>query len=240
MLAGVSTDYYVRLEQGRERRPSDQVLSALAHAFRLDHEATVHLYRLAHPRACEVVVRGPSEEVNPSIMKLLDRWDDVVAFVVNHRLDVLACNPVFAALFDGLEYNDNLLRLTFLNPEARLFYRDWEHEAVAKVAHLRAVAGVDSGDPLLLELVEELSLQSEFFREVWARHEVRAKTHNIVRLHHPEVGDVTLWHETFGIDSAPGLRIFAGQPELGSASQEALRTLTELAPASDGRMRHRV
>lgn len=229
MLAGVSTDYYIRMEQGRERRPSDQVLGALAQALRLDVEATEHLYRLARPQVCEARRTGPADQVTPDVLRLLRRWA-VPVFVVNRRLDVLAGNRLGVALFEGLEHNDNLLRLTFLNPSAREFYVDWEREACAKVAHLRAMAGSRSGDPLLFELVEELSRGSADFGRLWGRHDVRAKTSNTVRLRHPAVGDLTLLHETFRIDSLPDLRVFVSQAQPGSPSERALALLAGSQP----------
>jgi transcriptional regulator with XRE-family HTH domain len=225
VLAGVSIDYYTRLEQGKERHPSEEVLGALARALHLDPEATEHLYELGRPRACKRTPAGLVDRVSPHVLRLVENWDHAPAFVVNRWLDVLAQNRLGAALHDGLEHNDNLIRMTFLDPAAREFYLDWEQEAWSKVAHLRAAAGPDHDDLSLLKLVEELSLGSGDFRRLWARHDVQAKTHTAIRHHHRDVGDLTLWHETLRIDSAPCLRVFVGQAEPGSPSEEALAKL---------------
>jgi hypothetical protein len=144
------------------------------------------------------------------------------------------------ALHAGLAHRDNLLRFTFLNPAAHEFYPDWEDEALAKVADLRAAAGAGHDDPAVLELVEELSQASEDFRRMWARHDVRAKADEPKPLRHPIVGDLILWHETLAIASAPDLRIFVSSAEPGSPSERALAELARLAPAAHkGRPVHR-
>ncbi len=227
LLAGVSTDYYIRLEQGRERRPSDQVLHALAQVLQLDDEASAHLYRLAHPSSYDLQASRPSDEVGANILRLIGRWDDVVAFVVNHRLDVLSRNVAATALYGAMEHRENLLRLVFLNPDSRAFYRNWEEDAISKVAHARAVASLGHRDRATHELVGELSLKSEDFRSMWARHDVRVEARQNIYLHHPEVGDVILLHETLSVDSAPGLRVFTGQTEPGSSSEAAIANLVD-------------
>jgi hypothetical protein len=176
---------------------------------------------------------GRVDQVSPNVLRFVEGCDHVLVFVANRQWDVLAQNPLAVALYEGLNYNDNLIRLTFLNPAAREFYLDWEQEAWSRVAHLRAAAGADRDDPSLIELVEELSLASEDFRRLWARHDVRARTRAFIRLHHRDVGDLTLHFEVFFIDSAPGLRIFVCQAEPGSSSEDALAMLGRL-PA-DGR-----
>jgi transcriptional regulator with XRE-family HTH domain len=223
LLAGVSADYYVRLEQGSERHPSDQVLAALARALRLNTEATEHLYELANPRPSKRRPRA-SSHVHPNVLRLIGSWDRIPALVTNDRLDVLARNAMGDALYEGLEYTDNLLRLTFLNPESRRLYPDWEREASSKVAQLRAAAG-PRPDRYMLGLVEELSRASEDFRRLWARHDVRSRTQEFRRIVHREVGELTLWHVTFSIDGSPGQRIFIAQAEPGSPSERALTRL---------------
>ncbi|GAA4587162.1 helix-turn-helix transcriptional regulator [Planotetraspora phitsanulokensis] len=223
-LAGVSADYYVRLEQGRELHPSDQVLAALARALRLNVEAAEHLHALANPRP-SARRPGSSRQVDPNVVRLIDGWHRAPALVTNDRLDVLARNALGGALYEGLDHADNLLRLTFLNPDSRRFYPDWEREASSKVANLRAMAG-PRPDPSLLTLVEELSRESEDFRRIWARHDVRARTQEFRRLVHREVGELNLWHATFSIDGSPGQRIFVAQADPGSRSEDALQRLS--------------
>ncbi|GII41299.1 transcriptional regulator [Planotetraspora phitsanulokensis] len=227
MLAGVSTDYYVRLEQGRDRHPSDQVLDALARVLRLDREASEHMFELARPRS-RVPFPAETDRVDIEVARLIQRCGHALAFVVNRWGDVLAINPLATAFYEGMDGNDNLLRMTFLNPASREFYRDWEQEARAKVAHLRAVAGSDYDDPVLVELVGELSAGSEEFRRMWARHEVHAKTNPSIRFRHPEVGAVTIHFQIFDIPSDPGQKFIVGQATPGSSSDHALARLRVL------------
>jgi transcriptional regulator with XRE-family HTH domain len=233
MLAGVSADYYTRLEQGKERRPSDQVLDALARVFRLDTEATEHLHELARPRARKPMHVGRVDQPNPHLLTLMEKWDHGPAFAVNRRLDILAKNQQAVALFEGLGFPDNLIRQAFLDPAGREFYVDWEQDALHKAAHLRAAAGADLNDPSLLELVEELSLGSEEFRRMWARHDVQtwACAHESKRLRHSIVGEVTLQLEAFSISRAPGQDLVVCQAEPGSPSGHALAELSDLMAA---------
>jgi transcriptional regulator with XRE-family HTH domain len=229
MLAGVSNDYYIRLEQGRERHPSDQVLNALVQALDLGPDAAAHLRMLARPQVSDHTPARRIDQVHPNVIRLLESWDHAPAYVVNHRLDVLAKNATAAALYKGLKYNDNLLRLALLNPAAREFYLDWELDTHSKVAHLRAAAGTNRDDSALLELVEELSQGSEEFRRLWDRHDVQARTRAPVRFHHREVGDVITSMEVLSIDSTPGQKLIVFQSEPGSPSEAALSRLADLA-----------
>ncbi|MBC6461664.1 helix-turn-helix transcriptional regulator [Actinomadura sp. HBU206391] len=224
MLAGVSTDYYIRLEQGRERHPSEQVVGALARALALDPESAAHLYDLARPGLARHRQAGWVDQVHSNVARLMECWD-MPACVVNHRLDVLAKNRTAAALYDGLAHNDNLLRLALLNPAAHEFYLDWERDTYSKIAHLRAAAGAHCDDPLVVELIEELSSGSEEFRRMWDRHDVRARTRAPARFHHRDVGDVVTSMEVMSIDSAPGQKLIVFQAEPGSPSEEALALL---------------
>jgi hypothetical protein len=230
MLAGVSVDYYTRLEQGRECHPSDQVLRALARALSFDLDATEHLYELARGgpprkrRAAEEI-----DEVNPTVLRFVEGCHHVPAVVVNGRFDVLARNPLADALYSGLEHGDNLIRLAFLDPEAREFYLDWEQHSLVKVAHLRAAAGADLEDPALVELIKELGSASEDFRRMWARHEVRAATGAIMRVRHRDVGDLYLSYEMFTIESSRPHQIIVMGAEPGSPSEKALARLSRIA-----------
>ncbi|GII58655.1 transcriptional regulator [Planotetraspora thailandica] len=225
MLAGISIDYYTRLEQGRERSPSDQVLDALAVVFQLGHEATEHLHELARAKHSRRRPASQDHVVDSRLLRLMDGWTLAPAYVVNRRLDVLAKNKVAVALYEGLQHSDNLLRLALLNPVARDFYLDWEHDTSSKVAHLRANAGMDGGDPFLQELIDELSDGSEDFRRMWDRYDVQGRTRAPVRFHHHRVGDVITDMEVFSIDSAPGQKLIVFQVEPGSPSERALARL---------------
>ncbi|WP_212735406.1 helix-turn-helix domain-containing protein [Herbidospora galbida] len=233
-LAKVSTDYYTKLEQGIERRPSDQVLDALARVLRLDGDATGHLRALAHPPQSRSEAADPDHDVNPQVLRLMDQWHDVAAAVVNHRTDVLACNALWDAITGDFGRTGNLLRILFLDPRARERWVEWDTEAGAMVAHLRASLGANHDDPSLNALVAELSEASEDFRRMWGRHDVRLKRRDPVLLRHHLVGDLTLWHESFPIDSAPGQRLWTAQAEPGSPTEVALGVLRTLAHAKAG------
>ncbi|MEU4540100.1 helix-turn-helix transcriptional regulator [Streptosporangium sp. NPDC023825] len=235
MLADVSTDYYIRLEQGRERNPSDQVLAALARVFQLGPEATEHLHDLAHRRR---PAHGPvvsADLLRPAVRRFIEGCDHAVALALNRRLDVLAMNPLATALFQGLNECDNALRLTFLNPAARDFYLNWEQQARGLVAHFRSIGGRCLADPFMLELVEELSFGSEDFRSMWARHDVRARTYRSVSYRHGEVGEMTLHNETFRIGGPAGQQLVVGQPTPHAPSERAFDALRRLAGAGGTR-----
>ncbi|KAA2253834.1 helix-turn-helix domain-containing protein [Solihabitans fulvus] len=229
MLAGVSTDYYVRLEQGRERHPSAQVLDALAGAFGLDAEAVAHLHGLAGPAPRRRRRSARPEQAGPGLVALLGRWRDTPALVLGRRLDLLACNELGAALFGWLGEERNLVRALFLRPDAREFYGAWETVASNCLAALRASGDVD--DPALTDLVGELTLKSPEFARLWARHDVRTKTTEAKRFRHPLVGELTLRYEAFTVNSAPGQQLVVYQAEPGSSSEGALALLGSLAAA---------
>jgi transcriptional regulator with XRE-family HTH domain len=225
MLAGVSTDYYMRLEQGRERHPSEQVVSALARVLYLDSDSTAYMHELAHPGPRQRRTAGRVEHVSPGLLRLMHNWAGTPALVLSARMDVLARNTLGAALYDGLDHNDNLIRLTFLNPKAREFFQDWDTVAVNKAAHLRAAAGTGLDDPYLPELVDELSYGSAEFRRLWAHQDVRSKTRSSHCFRHDQVGDLILAYESFSVNGAPGQQLIVYQAEPGSASERALALL---------------
>ena len=229
VLAGVSTDYYVRLEQGRERNPSAQVLDALAKGLALDADAVAHLHRLARPAPTARRRARRREQVSPNLLRLMDGWPDTPALVLGRCLEVLAHNALGAALFGGHTHSGDLVRLVFLDPDAREFYPDWERVAVNTVGGLRAAAGLDPDDPRLIETVGELSVKSADFRRLWARHDIRQKTHETKRFRHPQVGELVLSYEALTVNSAPGQQLIVYQAEPGSPSEAALALLGSLA-----------
>ncbi|WP_436761707.1 helix-turn-helix domain-containing protein [Streptosporangium sp. V21-05] len=234
-LADMSTDYYIRLEQGRERNPSARVLEALARVFQLDAEATAHLRDLVHGRRPCEGPDGCGDLLRPDVLRFLEGCDHAVVFALNRRLDFLAKNSLATALYRGLDDHGNGLRLAFLNPAAREFYVNWEQQAHTLVAHLRAVAGAGPEDPFVLELVEELSRESEDFRRIWARHDVRTRTHRSVSYRHGEVGELTLHNEVFRVGAAAGQQLVVGQPEPQTSSERAFEALRGLAGVGAGR-----
>ncbi len=230
MLAGISADYYLRLERGRDRHPSAQVVEALARVLDLDDESTAYLASLATPapRAPRRSRREP-ERASPEIMRLLDAMAGVPAFVMGRCMDVLAQNRLAELLCGGVPGDGNIVRHVFLDPAARSLYPDWSEVAEETVAALRASAADAPDDPRLVTLVGELSVRSGEFRRLWARHDVRAKAAGSKRLVSPAVGEVTVSWETLAVTSAPGQLMVTYFAEPGSPSADALAGLQRLA-----------
>jgi transcriptional regulator with XRE-family HTH domain len=229
LLAGVSVDYYVRLEQGRDTHPSEQVLDALARALCLDDDAVAHLHDLARPAPRRRRPRERPERVRPGVLRLLESWSSIPAFVLGRRMDVLAFNALAGMLHDGFATERNMVRLVFLDPAARDTFPDFDAVAQETVATLRAAAGADLDDPRLAELVGELSLKSDEFRRLWARHEVREKASGVKRMLHPMVGELVLGYETLRVNDAPEQLVVGYHAEPGSASERALALLGAMA-----------
>jgi transcriptional regulator with XRE-family HTH domain len=233
MLARVNADYYTRLEQGRERRPSPQVLDALSRALRLDGDARDHLYRLAG-----AVPGGPARaagtHVSAGLRQLMDGYTHTPALVIDRTLDVLAMNAVAEALFAPTGPADNLARMVFAHPG---FYQDWDAVAAATVANLRQAAGYEAENPRLRQLVEDLTRDSPEFARLWASHEVRGKTHEAKRFRHPEVGPLVLTYQAFDVRESPGRQLVIYHAEPGSRSAEALTLLgsRQLRESASGR-----
>ena len=231
LLAGVSTDYYVRLEQGRDRHPSPQVLDALARALQLDDEATAHLHALAAPeRRAHRSAQRP-ERVPPSIRQLITGWRDTPAFVQGRRLDVLAANPLATALSPQFTPGVNQLRAAFLDHAVRTLYGDqWESLTHSTIAGVRALLGPEVDDPELDELVGELSVRSDHFRRLWARHDIRARTSGGTRrMYHPQVGKLDLHYENLQIAGTEGQTLIVYHADPGSRTAQALVLLATLA-----------
>ncbi|MCF6427216.1 MULTISPECIES: helix-turn-helix domain-containing protein [Amycolatopsis] len=227
LLAGVSTDYYIRLEQGRERHPSDQVLRSIASALRLDDAAAAHLFRLALP------VFGASSvtslTVAPELVRLMDGMPDVPAFLVGAAQDILAANAMARELYRGFARYDNLLRMIFLDPYARSFYGDWDAASRLAVSNLRASSSQFPADEHIERVVGELTLRSPAFANLWARYEVRPRTREVKHFLHPQVGELRLHFETLAVASAPGQHLSVYSAEPGSASHDGLVLLRRLA-----------
>ncbi|MFJ3219630.1 helix-turn-helix transcriptional regulator [Kitasatospora sp. NPDC086801] len=231
VLAGVNADYYTRLEQGRERHPSAQVLDALARALRLDPDAHAHLHRLAG-----TVPSGrfthTTDRVGPALRRLLDGYPGAPAFVINRALDVLAANALTEALYSPFGQMDNLARMTFLDPVGRQFHPRWSYAAEATVGHLRQAAGLDPDDPRLRELVRVLTEHSADFTRLWNTHAVRGKTLDAKHFLHPDVGPLTLTYQAFDVRDAPGQQLVVYQAESGSPGAQALDLLGSLHATS--------
>ncbi|MEV6648201.1 helix-turn-helix transcriptional regulator [Amycolatopsis sp. NPDC051371] len=235
VLAGVNADYYTRLEQGRETRPSPQVLDALSRALDLDPDARGHLYRLAGATPEDTPAPAP-QTVSPELRQLMEGYPHTPAFLLNHMLDVLATNTLADVLFSPFRAVDNLARMTFLDPAGQRFYARWDWTAQATVANLRAAVGFDPHDPGLRQLVAELSEGSAQFRALWETHQVRGKTREPKHLVHPDVGPLTLTYQAFDVRSAPGQQLIIYHAEPATPSADALALLSSLhAPARQAR-----
>ena len=244
LLAGVSVDYYTRLERGNLSGVSETVLEALARALQLDEAERAHLFDLA--RATQTTTRTrrrpAAQRVRPSVQRMLDAMTGGPAFVRNGRMDILAANRLGLALYSEMFANPqrpaNTARFVFLDPRAPAFYLDWEQVASDSVAILRSEAGRDPHDRELSDLVGELSTQSELFRTRWAAHNVRYHDTGSKRFHHPVVGDLTLTYETMTLIGDSGLTMFAYTAEAGSKSEEALNLLASWAATPDQESTH--
>jgi transcriptional regulator with XRE-family HTH domain len=233
-LAGVSVEYYTRLEQGRETGPSPAVLDALARALRMDEDERAHLYTLADHAARRTVRRpAPSRTVRPGIRQLMQTVRPNPAYVLSRTSDVLAANPEGLALLSGLDtwpaHRRNVVRYTFRHPAARSLFAEWERVARDCVAHLRAVAAADPGSTELADLVGELSAASAEFARLWQHYEVRAKSGADKAFHHPSVGRFTLTSEVLHLGRGDQ-RLVVYQAVPGSRDEDAL-TLLALAAA---------
>lgn len=219
-LAGISVEYYQRLEQGRASHPSDEVLDAIAGALRLDLVERDHLRALARPprRATRA-----ADAARPELRRMLDLIDRVPALVINDRFDVLAANALAERLFGGGE-ELNLARMLFLDRAAREFYVEWDEVAAATAAQLRLAAGRHPHDDLA-ELVAELSGQSAEFRRLWDTGDVELRTFGAKSFRHPEAGVLTLNYENFELPGDTRQRLVTFTPSEGSTTEAALQLL---------------
>ncbi|MEU1623898.1 helix-turn-helix transcriptional regulator [Streptomyces sp. NPDC020096] len=230
-LAGVSIDYYTRLERGKETRPSPAVIEALANALRLNDEEREYLRDLAAQaarRAPEPRPR-PSRTVRPTVRQLLETVRPNPAYVVSRTNDLLAANPGGMRLLHGMAdwpaRQRNTIRYTFLHPTARGLWPDWEQKAKGCVAQLRAVAGSDPDAPDLAALVGELIVKSPDFNRLWERYEVRAIGDGAKTFHHPAVGTMTLTHEVVNLNRTDGQRLVIYMATPGGPDHDAMTLL---------------
>jgi transcriptional regulator with XRE-family HTH domain len=237
MLAGVSSDYYIRLEQGRDQHPSQQVLDALARALQLDDDATAHLHRLAAPPTPRRRKTPQPEKVPNGIVQLIASWSETPAYVHGRYMDVLAANPLATALAPYYAKGENLVRATFLDPRVRDMHGDWEHITASTVAELRTLVGPDVDDDRLIELVGELSVRSERFRQLWARHDARPKRGGMTHIDHPLVGPLELSYERLPIPDTDRQMLTVCHAAPGSATAQALALLAATATAQREPMR---
>jgi transcriptional regulator with XRE-family HTH domain len=239
LLAGISSEYYTRLERGNATGVSESVIEGVAHALQLDEAERAHLLDLM--RAASTTRpprrRRAPQRVRPTVQRVLDSMSVTPAFVLNGRLDIVAANALGLALYSPI-YADpvrppNNARFLFLDPHATEFFRDWNKIANDTVAILRAEAGRDPHDRRLSDLIGELSTRSEEFRVRWAAHNVRIHTTGVKLIHHPVVGDLDLPFESFPLagDPSQSLLTYTAEPE--SPSQDALNLLASWAATAD-------
>lgn len=239
LLAGVSVDYYTRLERGNLNGVSDGVLDALAGALQLDEAERAHLFDMA--RAANPTVRTRrrpvQEQVRPSVQRILDAITGTPAYVRNGRRDVLATNRLGYALYSDMYIDPvrpvNIARFVFLSPRARTYFLNWQSTANDTVAILRSEAGRNPHDRGLMDLVGELSTLSEEFRTRWASHNVRFHRTGFKDIHHPVVGDLRLRFEAMDLPADPGLSLVVYTAEAGSASEDGLNLLASWAATTE-------
>ena len=228
MLAGMSGDYYVRLEQGRESSPSPQVVEAVARALLLEEEAADHLRRLARPPRPRSG-RPAREQAGPQLLQVMDGFAHAPAFVLGPALDILAGNAMAQVLHEAFSPADNLARMVFCDPAGREFYPEWERAAHSCVAELRAAYGHDPNSTRITEVAADLSARSPEFADLWRRHEVRSKTQELKHLRHAHVGDLHIRFTALTVNGTPHQQLVIYQAEPDGPTAAAFQRLAERA-----------
>ena len=236
MLAGVSVEYYARMERGDLAGVSAEVLDSVAQALRLDEAERDHLddlARAAGPRPMRRRKKACEKGVTPAFQRFLDAVTGAPVWVRDRRMDFVAANALgralYAPLFEDPSGRANTARFTFLDPAARLFFPDWEANADGIVATMRTYAGQNPLDKGLTDLIGELVTRSDAFRQRWSVHDVRHHRAGAKRIHHPVVGDLELSYEAMDLPASPDWFMFAYTAEPGSPTEERIRLLGSLA-----------
>jgi transcriptional regulator with XRE-family HTH domain len=236
VLAGVSTDWYIRLEKGHIAGVSDDVLDAVARALQLDEAERTHLFNLARAaKPGRTPRRRAKPQLRPSVQRILDSMTTTAAFVRNGRLDILATNPLghalYAPVLDNPAHHGNIARFNFLDPAAEDFYPDVDAACDTTVALLRTEAGRDPHNRELTDLIGELATRSDAFRTRWGAHDVRLHRAGLKCFHHPAVGDLDLDFDSLDLpsDTADKLTLTAYTAEPGTPTADALALLASWA-----------
>jgi transcriptional regulator with XRE-family HTH domain len=245
-LAGVSVEYYTRLERGNLQGVSDSVLESVARAVQLDDLERAHLFDLARAANASPARLGRGAKpappvVRPSVARIIERMPELPAFVQNNHFDILLANPLGRALYSEL-YDDpaaaaNTARFVFLSPAARRFYVDWENVARGAVGTFRVRAGRNPYDRELSNLIGELSTRSDAFRVMWGANDVHLFREGTKRFYHPVVGELDLEHESLDVPDETGLAVTVYSAPPGSAAEEKLGFLASFAATTEERHR---
>ncbi|MUL50143.1 helix-turn-helix transcriptional regulator [Mycobacterium sp. CBMA293] len=227
LLAGISPDYYLRLEQGRDRNPSHKVIAALATALRLDQAGTDHLYQLANAQPPQHQ-RPAAEQLPDGIAELVDRMP-MPALVSGRYHDVLASNALARAISPNFAPGRNLLRGVFLDPYDRALHLDWEQATAAVAGGLRQIAGAQPEDPCLVDLINDLSAGSARFRELWARADVGYRRDGFSHFRHPLVGEMHLRRNKLDIPHTDGQHLLVYHADPDTPTAAALQRLAATA-----------
>ncbi|MGA4987758.1 helix-turn-helix transcriptional regulator [Nonomuraea bangladeshensis] len=238
VLAGVSTDWYTRLEKGHISGVSEEVLNAVARALQLDAAERAHLFDLARAASARPRSRRPVQKVRTGLQRMLDAMSDAPAIIRNGRMDIVAANllgramywPVFQSRRTG---PPNIARFQFLDPAGRDFFPQWDTAADTIVALLRTEAGRDPYNKDLTDLVGELCTRSDDFRGRWAQHDVRLHHTGTKTFHHPAVGELILDYESMDLHADPGLNLTVYTAAPGTPAHDALRLLASWAATQE-------
>jgi len=222
VLAGVSADYYARLEQGRERTPSPQLMEAICRALLLATDARDHAFRLAR---LAPTTRATEEVPSHHLRQLLESFPNAAAYVVNPAFRVIAANDIATALIEPAQHDSQIMQYMFLDPTARTYFIEWEEVAKAAVSAIRLAAGYSPPHPEVAALVRRLYVRSSEFAAMWDDREVQGLSTVRKLVRHPQVGQLELWYQTFDVREAPGLQLTVATAEPGSPSADALALL---------------
>jgi transcriptional regulator with XRE-family HTH domain len=247
LLAGMSTEYYIRLERGNAKGVSESVLEGISQALKLDDAERVHLYdlvRAANEGTRTARRRSPAraQQVRPGVQRMIDAMTALPTIVQNERLDIVASNQLGRAFYSEMYIQPqrpaNFGSFLFLDPRSRDFYRNWDDAARQTVALLRSAAGRAPYDRDLSDLIGELATRSDDFRKLWAAHDVRLHHSGSKQVHHPVVGDLDLTFEGLEVATDKGLSILAYTAEPGSTSQDSLQLLAHWAATNNQTPQH--